>query len=136
MIRTDHISLTWLTRFRHVEGQLASWLEELSQYDFKIIHRRGIFHLNADGLSRIPDTLQECGCYRAGTEVSDLPCGGCSYCRRAHRQWARFNDDVDDVVPLAVRDINVQEADQVPSNQHTVSNWVENMSATSQGSAV
>ena len=129
LIRTDHNSLTWLTRFRHVEGQLARWLEELSQYDFKIIHRRGIFHLNADGLSRIPDTLQECDCYRAGTEVSDLPCGGCSYCRRAHRQWARFNDDVDDVVPLAVRDINVQEADQVPSNHHAVSNWVENMSA-------
>ena len=53
LIRTDHNSLTWLTRFRHVEGQLARWLEELSQYDFRIIHRKGINHANADGLSRI-----------------------------------------------------------------------------------
>ena len=29
--------------------------------------------------------------------MRDLPCGGCHYCTRAHKQWARFNDDVDDV---------------------------------------
>ena len=32
-LRTDHSSLVWLMRFKHPEGQLARWLEELSQYD-------------------------------------------------------------------------------------------------------
>ena len=129
LIRTDHNSLTWLTRFQHLEGQLACWLEELSQYNFRIIYHKSIFHENMDSLSRIADTLQKCDCYRAGTKVEDLPCGGCAYCRRVHRQWARFNDDVDDVVPLAVCNINVQDVGQVRSDHHAVSNWVENMSS-------
>jgi len=32
-VRTDHHSLTWLMRFNQPIGQLARWLEELSQYD-------------------------------------------------------------------------------------------------------
>ena len=113
LIRTDHNSLVWLTRFNYIEGQLARFIEELSQYNFKILHRKGILHENADALSRIRDPLQECDCYREGISVEDLPCGGCAYCRRAHRQWARFNEDVDDVVPLAVRSIDL---DTVHSN--------------------
>jgi hypothetical protein len=35
--------------------------------------------------------------------VSLLPCGGCSYCSRAHHQWERLCEDVDDVLPLAQR---------------------------------
>lgn len=38
LLRTDHYSLTWLFRFKHPEGQLVCWLEELSQYDFEIEH--------------------------------------------------------------------------------------------------
>ena len=87
-----------------------------------------MFHNNTDALSRINETLQECDCYRAGTRVEDLPCGGCAYCKRAHRQWARFNDDVDDVVPLAVRNISVQDVSQASPGNHAVSNWVENIS--------
>ena len=34
LIRTDHNSLVWLTRFKYIEGQLARWIEELSQYNF------------------------------------------------------------------------------------------------------
>jgi len=52
VIRTDHISLKWLMIFRNLEGQLARWLEQMQQYDFKIIHRKGNLHFNADGLSR------------------------------------------------------------------------------------
>ena len=96
LIRTDHNSLIWLTRFCHLKGQLVRWLEGLSQYDFKILHRKGVEHENADALSRIKDPLKECDCYRAENKVEDLPCGGCSYCQRAHRQWARFNEDIDD----------------------------------------
>ena len=51
-VRTDHHSLTWLVNFRHPEGQIARWLEELSQYDMAIVHRPGKKHVNADALSR------------------------------------------------------------------------------------
>ena len=71
--------------------------------DLQIIHRSGNKHSNADGLSRIPDTLQPCDCNNAGIKVEELPCGGCRYCQRAHQQWARFEEDVDDVVPLAIK---------------------------------
>ena len=50
LIRTDHNSLVWLTKFRNIQGQLARWLEELSQYDFSIIHRPGKLHGNVDGI--------------------------------------------------------------------------------------
>ena len=132
LIRTDHNSLVWLTRFKYIEGQLARFLEELSQYNFKILHRRGCFHQNADSLSRIRDPLKECDCYKAGLSVEDLPCGGCAYCRRAHRQWARFNEDVDDVVPLAVRSIDldsVQNNSQPQGIQETSSNWADSLSS-------
>ena len=71
--------------------------------DLQIIHRSGNKHSNADGLSRIPDTLQPCDCNNAGIKVEELPCGGCRYCQREHQQWARFEEDVDDVVPLAIK---------------------------------
>lgn len=102
LVRTDHSSLAWLMRFKNIEGQLARWLEELAQYDMQVVHRKGKAHANADALSRIPDTLVHCNCYQAGVDVCQLPCQGCPYCKRAHRQWSRFEDDVDDVVPLAM----------------------------------
>jgi len=52
LIRTDHVSLKWLMSFRELEGQLARWLERLQQFDFEVIHRKGLSHKNADGLSR------------------------------------------------------------------------------------
>ena len=99
----DNASLAWLLRFRNAEGQLARWLEELGQYDMTILHRSGRKHTNADGLSRIPDRLPQCNCYEEGKEIKTLPCGGCSFCQRCQLQWERFELDVDDVVPIAVR---------------------------------
>ncbi len=58
-LRTDHGSLTWLKTFKEPEGQLARWLEQLQQYNFDIIHRRGRSHQNADALSRLP--CNQCG---------------------------------------------------------------------------
>ena len=95
VLRTDHNSQIWLMRFKHIEGQLARWLEELAQFDMEIVHRSGKKHQNADGLSRIPDSLLDCDCYH--------PCGGCNFCQRAHTQWSRFELDVDDVVPLSTK---------------------------------
>ena len=114
LLRTDHNSLTWLLRFKYIEGQLARWLEELSQFDMTILHRSGSKHGNADGLSRIPDNEIFCDCYRAGMELESLPCKGCSFCTRAHQQWSRFEDDVDEVVPLAVRSVSVQPESWIP----------------------
>ena len=46
-----------------------------------------------------------------------------------HRQWARFNDDVDDVVPLAVRSVHAGLAEQALSVANPVSNWVVGLSS-------
>ena len=73
VVRTDHNSIVWLTRFKNVQGQLARWLEELSQYNFRILHRRGLDHINADRLSRIEDPLLQCECYSAGDDVKKSP---------------------------------------------------------------
>ena len=88
---------------------LARWLEEttLSQYDMVIQHRPGVKHGNADGLSRRPEVMPYCDCYEAGATLESLPCGGCDFCSRLHNQWARFEADVDDVVPLAVRKVSL-----------------------------
>ena len=103
IVRTDHNSLIWLMRFKNIEGQLARWLESLSQFDFKITHRPGRYHSNADGLSRM--SSEECPYYEVGTSVESLPCGGCQYCNRMHAQWERFDGFVDDVLPLSVRQV-------------------------------
>ena len=81
-------------------------MEELSQFDMTVQHRPGKLHRNADALSRLRDDVSYCDCYMAGRKVEDLPCGGCPFCRRAHQQWSRFEEDVDDVVPLAVRAVS------------------------------
>jgi len=109
LLHTDHNSLTWLFRFKHPEGQLARWLEELSQYDFDIEHRAGKHYSNADAMSRHEGEIHNmCNCYQAGKDVSDLPCGGCQHCQRLHDRWERFEEDVEDVVPLAVRRIECE----------------------------
>ena len=53
-VRTDHAALKWLLSFKDPEGQLARWLDALSEYHFTITHRAGRSHGNADGMSRIP----------------------------------------------------------------------------------
>ena len=41
-------------QFKNISGMLARWIEELSQYDMVIVHRKGVDHVNADARSRIP----------------------------------------------------------------------------------
>ena len=52
-VRTDHNSLKWLHNFHEPEGQVARWLEVLSEFDFDVLHRPGKKHANADALSRL-----------------------------------------------------------------------------------
>ncbi|XP_071580822.1 uncharacterized protein [Temnothorax nylanderi] len=61
--------LWWLMSFKDLEGQLARWLERLQQYEFEIIHRKGLIHKNADGLSR-----RQCESF------------GCEYCVKVERR--------------------------------------------------
>ena len=53
-IRCDHQALKWLQTFKNPRGQVARWIEHLSEYDYVSIHRPGTQHGNADGLSRYP----------------------------------------------------------------------------------
>ena len=55
-----------------IEGQWAYFMDELSQYHFKIIHWRGAEHNNEDSISLIEDNLASCDCYRAGTRIEDI----------------------------------------------------------------
>jgi predicted aspartyl protease len=102
VVRTDHSSLRWLMSFREPQGQLARWLEELSQYNMVLRYRAGRDHGNADALSRLP---REEGCmdFRAGVRLGELPCGGCKYCTRAQDNWGAFLENVDDAVPLVAQ---------------------------------
>ena len=71
IIRTDHAALKWLTTFKNPEGQVARWLEILSNYDFVIEHRPGKSHGNADAMSRHP--CHQCG-YGIDPKISDSTC--------------------------------------------------------------
>ena len=60
LLRTDHGALQWLCNFKSPEGQLARWLEKLSEFQFRIQHRHGTSHTNADALSRRPCPSPDC----------------------------------------------------------------------------
>ena len=70
----------------------------------------------------ITDPIVQYNSYSYGCDVQDLPCGGCKYSVRANEQWDRFYDEVDDIVPLAVRHISQDESDTEP---HEDATWVE-----------
>ncbi len=46
--------MQWLHSFIDPEGQVVHWQEQLADFDFKVVHRPGKQHQNADSLSRIP----------------------------------------------------------------------------------
>lgn len=50
---TDHASLKWLLNLTNPSGRLARWATRLSQYNFKITHKKGANHTVPDALSRI-----------------------------------------------------------------------------------
>ena len=101
VLRTDHNSLRWIFSFKAPQGQLSRWLEVLSQYVFKIVHRDGKKHGNADALSRVWCDRTACDCYESDVPVESLPCGACLHCQKQEEQWKQFNTETDDVVPLS-----------------------------------
>jgi hypothetical protein len=54
LIRTDNAALTYLLRTPEPLAQQSRWLNLISEYSFKIIHRAGILNGACDALSRKP----------------------------------------------------------------------------------
>ena len=52
LVNTDHIALKYWQRFKNPEGQMARWLDFMSQFDMEIQHKPGKSIGHADGLSR------------------------------------------------------------------------------------
>ncbi|KAL0202037.1 hypothetical protein M9458_000055, partial [Cirrhinus mrigala] len=92
-VRTDHSSLQWLIRMREPEGQLARWLEKVGEYDFKVVHRPGHCHENADVLSRRP-CRSTCPCNLNPILSSPQLCHQAVQCD--------FDDELVNNVPAAV----------------------------------
>ena len=51
-IVTDHSALVWLLAQKQPQGRIARWVAYLQQFNYKIEHKAGKKHLNADALSR------------------------------------------------------------------------------------
>ena len=99
IVRTDHASLTWLMNFKHGDsGQLTRWFNALSDYDLRIVHRKGSLHANADSLSRI---LLHPNHVRHDVPLKDLPCKGCTKCEKAYNKMKLFLTEIEEVEPLA-----------------------------------
>lgn len=50
---TDHSSLRWLHNLRNPTGPLARWALEMLEYDYEVVHRKGVFNKVPDALSRM-----------------------------------------------------------------------------------
>ena len=61
---TDHRALTWIQKFKEPQGQIATWLQKLQEYQFTVVHRPGKRHSNADAMSRVP--CHQCGFLPSG----------------------------------------------------------------------
>lgn len=55
---TDHASLLWLANLKAPTGRLARWVCRLSEFDLRIIHKKGKFNSVPDCLSRAPAHLE------------------------------------------------------------------------------
>ena len=58
IVRTDHASLQWLFR-QNADGMTFRMIQKMHEYDYRIVHRPGEKHNNADGLSRRPNEKPE-----------------------------------------------------------------------------
>jgi len=53
-LRTDHKPLEWLATMSDAHGRRGKWIDMLQDFSFKILHRPGLRHTNANALSRNP----------------------------------------------------------------------------------
>jgi hypothetical protein len=59
ILYTDHQPIKWLMTNDKLTGKLVRWVLTLQEYEFKVIHRPGITHQNADTMSQRPVTTSE-----------------------------------------------------------------------------
>ncbi|CAG2254324.1 unnamed protein product [Mytilus edulis] len=85
LLRTDHGSLRWIFAFKDPQGQLARWIESLSQYNFDIQHRPGTKHSNADAMSRNSNENDLCIHLKEGNLDSS-----CAECIEWKQEWSEF----------------------------------------------
>ena len=100
LVRTDHSSLRWLMQFKNPEGQFARWIDVLSIYNFKVQHRPGRLHANADAMSR-------------------LPCKQCGY----NDKWE--NDNVSRIVEHEGADQSLQSSQKADNDLQKLRTWIE-----------
>lgn len=53
IIQTDHNPLVWLQQNVGNNPRLLRWALALQQWNYEVVHKKGILHKNADSLSRI-----------------------------------------------------------------------------------
>ena len=100
-IRTDHAALRWLKTLRDPEGQLARWLGRLEQYHYRVVHRAGKVHHNADSLSRRP-CEEECEhCRRRELTPRVQQCCRVTLCEVGDEEkWREAQRGDSDLAPL------------------------------------
>lgn len=59
-IYTDHSALTWAKDNPQNKAKLHRWFSELSEFDYKIVHRKGRLNQHVDALSRAPSDTPRC----------------------------------------------------------------------------
>ena len=52
-IVSDHKPLVWVMNVKDPGSRLMRWRNQLAEYDYEIVHKRGSQNTNADALSRI-----------------------------------------------------------------------------------
>ena len=128
-IRTDHAALRWLKTLKDPEGQLARWLGRLEQYDYRIEHRPGRSHTNADSLSRRPC---QPGCGHCSRREDNPVCrrlcvdGGAREARERWRDAQRADADLAPVIrwlEAGERPGREEIAPESSATKHLVEQW-------------
>jgi len=122
LIRTDHSSLKWLLHFKNPEGQLARWIDVLSQYQFEIQHRPGRLHRNADALSRGP--CRQCG-FQVETQTERKETKVSSDDPATNKDWSVATDMPVAVIQTSCGSDEFGEAQKSDQDVAIVMSWVE-----------
>jgi len=77
VIRTDHAALSYLMTAKDLIGKQARWVDLMSEFDFRIQHRAGVSHTNADAPSKKIlcelDGMDCKQCHRHIRDTFDMP---------------------------------------------------------------
>jgi hypothetical protein len=103
-LRTDHAPLMSLQTNPNPSSQMLRWIDFLQEFTFRIVHRPGTRHQNADGLSRSQPLCRQCNITEEhyvsvdndsevpATQLRVMACRVAS--RQAHDEVAHLTDDI------------------------------------------